>query len=290
MMQGNTSTSGGAARRDSIEAGDFAALFVRQWRWALATFVVVALIATTAPSLVKPQWEAQVTIRLGQVYDALSGAVRPIEPLQDVLERMRVGSFLRDALKGKAAPPGDPTQDQVPPIPRVDTIAPTGLIRIAARGSSAEEARSIAVAMFNHLASVHGELARAARSEAELLAGEYAEGLAGLREVQSNLQKAFSSANRSDAVAGPTALATIASAMERNANETRDLELQKFLLIRRNEYQSAPTEMIGEVSTLKLASVPRGLVVMFGLVMGLAAGSVVALLRDYFVRMRSQLA
>ena len=87
-----------AARLDEVEPNDFLPIFMRQWRWAVATFVVVALIAIVPLSRVKPQWEAQATIRIGRVYDALAGSPRLVESLQDVLERVRIKSFLEDAL------------------------------------------------------------------------------------------------------------------------------------------------------------------------------------------------
>ncbi|WP_426614758.1 hypothetical protein [Bradyrhizobium sp. McL0616] len=279
---------GGAARRDGFAPEELVSVFTRQWRWAVATFAIVALIAITALSSVKPRWEAQATIRIGQVYDVLSGAVRPIEPLQDVLERMRVRSFLRDAVSSKGSPPEDATLGEILATFSVESIPSTGLIRIKARATSADDARHVATALFDRLSFMHEELVREARSGAELLAEQYTQELAGLRETQSNLQKAFSSASRQGADDGPMALATITSAMERNDREMRELERQRFLLLQRNQHQSISTKMIGEVSSLRIASIRRSLVVVFGLVMGLAAGMVVALLRDYFVRTRSQ--
>ncbi|WP_354078409.1 hypothetical protein [Bradyrhizobium sp. S3.5.5] len=276
------------AGRDGFAPAEFVSLLTRQWRWAAVTFVIVAFIAITALSQAKPRWEASATVRIGQVYDALSGAVRPIEPLQDVLERMRVNSFQRDALRSKGASSDDATLDELLGTARVDLIPSTGLIRIKARGSSADEATYIATALFDHLSSMHGELVREARAGAELLAKQYTQELASLSETQSNLEKAFSAASSPGAIDGAVASATIASAMERNAREMRELDRQRFLLLQRNQRQSIFTEMIGQVSSARIASVSRSLVIVFGLVIGLAAGLVVALLRDYFARSRSQ--
>lgn len=277
MADANTSVQmRGAAGPDRVVPGEFLLLFKRQWKWAVATFVIVTLISIGSLSLVKSRWEAQATVRVGQVYDALSGQVRPIEPLQDVLERMREKSFSDDDSRNTA---------------RFEAIPPTGLIRITARASTAEEAARAVTARVDQLTSAHEELARAARSEVELLAEEYASGLTGLREMQSNLQKALSSAARANSPGaddGQSALATILSAMDRNGREMRELERQRFLLIRRSAYQSVPTKMIGRVSSAEVVAASRRLVVLFGIVMGLVAGSMVAVLRDHILRMRSQ--
>ncbi|MCK1466622.1 MULTISPECIES: hypothetical protein [unclassified Bradyrhizobium] len=258
-------------RADRFEPMDHIRLFTRQWRWIAATFVIVSLLTIVPLSRVKPQWEAQATIRIGQVYDALAVASRPIEPLQEVLERMRVTS-----------------QQAGLESTRTESIPGTGLIRITARDSSSEKAIRLVATPVDHLRSVHGELARAARSEADLLAEEYREELAGLREVQASLQKAFSSATGPGANEAQAALAAIAPAMEKNAKEIAEVMRQRFLLIRRNGFQSAPTEMMGEVSSVRIASTSKGLVVFFGTIVGLAAGLIVGLLRDHVVRIRSQ--
>jgi hypothetical protein len=273
---------------DRIMPMELVRLFARQWRWAAVTFVIVAFVTIVPLSRVKPQWEAQATVRIGQVYDALIGARRPIEPIDEILERMRVKSFLEIATKGHGTAPDSSSQDLLLESTKFQPIRPTDLIRITARGSSAEQATRFVRAILDQLRSVHEELARVARSEAELLAEEYSKELAGLREVQLNLEKAFSSATSSGTNDHQSALATIASAMEKNSKEMRDMERQRFLLIRRGGFYSLPTEIIGNVSSVRIASTSRGLVVVFGIVMGLAAGLVVAVLRDYFVGMRSQ--
>ncbi|MET4347005.1 hypothetical protein ABIC08_007778 [Bradyrhizobium sp. RT9b] len=289
MAHENTSVPAkGAARLDGIEPREFLPLFMRQWRWAVATFVIVALIAIVPLSRTEPQWEAQATIRIAQVYDALTSSARLVEPIQDVLERMRVNSFLRDALKGARVSSDADSERPLLGGARFDPVPSTGLIRITARASTADEAVHVVTAIFNQLRFVHGELTRAARKEAELLAEQYTTELGNLREVQSNLQKAFSSASNSGVDDGPAALASIAVAMERNARETREIDRQRFLLVRRDGYQSVPTDMIGGVSTVRIGGASRGLIVVFGIVMGLAAGLGCALLRDYVVRMRSQ--
>lgn len=263
-----------AARGDAIELREFQRLLMRQWRWAVAAFMIVALIAIVPLSRVKPQWEAQATLRIGSVYDALAGAARPIEPLQDALERLRGKSQVAGGSSDAAA--------------RFELGPSTGLIRITVRGTNADEVGHLATAIFDQLRSMHEELARAARSETELLAEEYAKELVALREVQSNLQKAFTSASNPGVNDGAMGLATIALSMERNAKEIREIDRQRFLLVRRDRSQSSPTEMVGGVSSVKIGGPGRGLIVTFGIIMGLAAGLMVALLRDYASRMRAQ--
>lgn len=277
-----------AARPKGTEANDFLQLLVRQWAWAVAAFVIVALTAIVPLSRVKPQWEAQATIRIGVVYDALAGLSRLVEPLQEVQERMRIRSFLQEALK-QSGSSSDAASENVPlPGVRIDPIPSTGLIRITVRAPAADEATHALRAIVDRLKSVHGELTQAVRSEVELLAQQYATELAGLREVRSDLLKALASAGNSGADDRASALASVASVMERNSREIRDMDRQRFLLLRRDKYQSSPTEMIGRISSVRVGGANRGLIIFFGMVMGLAAGLVCALLRDYVVRRRSQ--
>jgi capsular polysaccharide biosynthesis protein len=281
-----------AAQQDSIEPKDFLPLFMRQWRWAVATFLIVAVIAIVSLSRIKPQWEAQGTIRVGQVYDALAGSARLVEPLQDVQERARIKSFLRDALKGVDVASAGLDADLENPLllgVKIDPVPSTGLIRITARALTSDEATRAVRAIFDQLKLMHEELTRTAHSEVDLLSEQYTNELAGLHEVQSNLKKAFSSASNSGADDGSSAVASVASAMERNAREIREIDRQRFLLIRRDKYQSAPTEMIGKVSSVRIGGASRGLIIVFGIVMALAAGLVCALLRDYVGRRQSQL-
>ncbi|MFT4116902.1 hypothetical protein [Bradyrhizobium sp.] len=289
MMDSNASVPDRRpAGRDGFVPEELVSAFVRQGRWVVITFAIVAVMAIAALSLAGPRWEAEVRIRAGQVYDVLSGAARPVEPLHNVLERIRARSFLRDALKSKGISPDGETLETLYEGSSVDLVPATELIRVRARASSPDEARTIVTALFEHLSSMQGELMREARSGADLLAQQYTQELADLRDTQSNLQKAFSSANRPGGEDGAMALATLTSAMERNAREMRELDRQRFLLVQRNQRQSLSTEMIGEVSTVRIMFVRKSLIIAFGLVMGLSAGLVVGLIRDYLVRMRSQ--
>ncbi|WP_448044762.1 hypothetical protein [Bradyrhizobium liaoningense] len=277
-----------AARPEGIKPNEFLQLFVRQWRWAVAAFVIVAGFAIVPLSRINSQWEAQATIHIGLVYDALAGSPRLVESLQEVQERMRLKSFPQEALK-QSGPGSDAASKSVLlPGVRIDPVPSTGLIRIAARAPTADEATHALTVIVNGLKSVHGELTQAARYEVELLAQQYATELASLREVQSNLLKAFSSASNSGADDGSSTVASVASAMERNAREIREIDHQRFLLLRRDKYQSSPTEMIGRISSVRIGGASRGLIIVFGIVMGLAAGLVCALLRDYIARRRSQ--
>ncbi|MCK1667763.1 hypothetical protein [Bradyrhizobium sp. 153] len=272
------------ARSEGVEPNDHLQLFLRQWRWAVATFVIVAVIAIVTLSQIRPQWEAQATIRIGQVYDAFAGSTRLVESLQEVQEWMRVKSFLQEAFEEA----GLGSESALVPGVRIDPVPSTGMIRITARAPVADEATRIVTAIFDRLKSVHGELTRAARSEAELLAQQYANELAGLREVQSNLQKAYSSGSNSGADDRST-LESVASAVERNAKEIREIDHQRFLLLRRDKYQTFPTEMMGKISSSRIGRASLGLIIVFGIVMGLAAGLVCAVLRDYVARKQSQL-
>ncbi|RXH29759.1 hypothetical protein XH99_10890 [Bradyrhizobium nanningense] len=276
------------ARPEGIKPNEILQLFVRQWRWAVAAFVIVAGIAIVPLSRIKPQWEAQATIHIGMVYDALAGSPRLVESLQEVQERMRIKSFPQEALK-QSGPSSDAASESAPLSGvRIDPVPSTGLIRITVRAPAADEATHALTAIVDGLKSVHGELTQAARSEVELLAQQYATELASLRGVQSNLLKAFSSASNSGVEDGSAAVASAASAMERNAREIREIDHQRFLLLRRDKYQSSPTEMIGRISSVRIGGASRGLIIFFGIVMGLAAGLVCALLRDYVSRRRSQ--
>ncbi|WP_407118321.1 hypothetical protein [Bradyrhizobium sp. LMG 9283] len=276
------------ARGEGIELDDFRQLFMRQWRWAAATFVIVAVIAIVPLSWIKPQWEAQATVRIGQVFDAFANSPRLVESLQDVQERMRTNSFLRDALKISEVSPGAATARVSFVSAKIDPVPSTALIRITVRASTADASADAVTAIFEQLKSVHEELARTARSEVGLLAEQYATELAGLREVQSKLEKAFASASNSGADDGSSAMASLAPAIERNARGIWELDRQRFLLVRRDKYQSAPTEMMGRTSSVRIGGASRGLIILFGIVMGLAAGIVFAMLRDYVVRRRSQ--
>ncbi|MHC4046437.1 hypothetical protein [Bradyrhizobium sp. 23AC] len=276
------------ATSEDIKPHDLLQLFVRQWRWAAATVVIVAVIAILPLSRIKPQWEAQATIRIGRVYDAFVGSPRLVGSIQEVQELLRTKSFLQDALK-QSGLGSNPASESAPlPGVKIDSVPSTELIRITVRAPAADEATHALAAIFDRLKSAHGELTQAARSEVESLAQQYATELASLREVQSNLLKTFASAGNSGADDGSSAVASVASAMERNAREIREIERQRFLLLRRAKYQSSPTEMIGKISSVRIGGASLGLIIVFGIVMGLAAGLVCALLRDYVARTRWQ--
>lgn len=275
-------------KRDGIAPKELVLLLARQWRWALATLGIVILIAMAALTQVKPQWQAQATIRVGQVYDALEFSVRPIEPLQDVLVRLQGKSIPSELSEGGGPPPEANASRPVNGSASFDLVPLTSLIHVTARASSAESAKYIATELFKYLASVHEELARAAHSDTELLTGQYTAELSAMREVQSNLRKAFSAASNSNTDDAVRSLATIGSAMERSAEEITKVELQKLLLTRRNVSYSVSTEMLGEVRTTRVVSVPRSLAISFSLIMGVAAGLMVALLRDYAIKKRVQ--
>ncbi|MGX4770622.1 hypothetical protein ACWAUC_12600 [Bradyrhizobium guangdongense] len=285
----DASVPANAVSERGIKPNDSLQLLARQWRWAVATFLIVAVMAIVPLSRIKPQWEAQATLHVGVVYDALAGSPRLVESLQELQERIRINSFLQEALKQSA--PGSDTASESVPLPgvRTDPVPSTGLLRITVRAPARDQATHALTAIIERLKSAHGELTQAARAEVELLAQQYATELARLRDVQSNLLKVFLSAGNSAADDASSARESVASAMERNSRQIGEIDRQRFLLLRHDKYQSSPTEIIGQISSVRIGGASRGLIIMFGIIMGLAAGLVCALLRDYVARRGSQL-
>lgn len=275
----------GAGKVDKIGWMDMVRLFERQWRWAAVTFVIVAVSATGLLSLIKRQWEAQATVRIGQVYDVLVGAGQPVEPFQEVLDRLRAGSFIEAALKDADLTSDVSSRELLLRSLKLDPVASTGLFRITVRGNSSEQATLYLQAIIDHLSVIHGNLAHLTRSATERLEAEYTKELDDLREGHSNLERALSSTAASGAT-DATAIALIEWALNENFGKKRDVEQKKLLLIRQDKTQSYPTSIVGNIPSAATAFPSRGLVLIFGIVLGLGSGVLVAMLRDFFSRQR----
>jgi hypothetical protein len=137
-------------------------LVLRKW-WVLITTFLAMVAAVVAVILIKPQWEATATIRIG-VVGQVGQSGKIIEPIARVVARMQLRPF-EDAVLANLAPS---ERNKSETALYRDSIEVNGLpdpdlIEIKVRGYSRESAERYTEATVNHLSKLHEEMAASTR-------------------------------------------------------------------------------------------------------------------------------
>jgi uncharacterized protein involved in exopolysaccharide biosynthesis len=167
-------------QRDEIYLIDMWRILRREWRWFLAVLVVVLAAVFAFLRVAKPQWQADAWIQIGQVGAAPAGQDPRAEPLQRVLERLKLIPFQNQTLQsigiGERTPEGRLYRHsfKLEPLPYAGP-----LIKLSVRAHSPELAKKLAEATVDQLKTIH--------HDAEAMQLNFAR--ARLTEVQADLQQ-----------------------------------------------------------------------------------------------------
>lgn len=147
-------------QRDDIYLIDMWRLLRREWPWFLAVFAAT-LLATSAFMLgVKPQWQADAWIRIGQIGTAPAGQDPKIEPLQRVLERLQFIPFQQQVMQSIGIAPDAPDAKLYHKSLKLDPMAYAGpLVKLSVRAHSPRQARQWAEATVAQLQAIHRDIA-----------------------------------------------------------------------------------------------------------------------------------
>ncbi|MCC4604325.1 Wzz/FepE/Etk N-terminal domain-containing protein [Xanthomonas campestris] len=144
-------------QHDEIYLIDLWRILRREWRWALAAFVVVVALSLVFLRVAKPQWEATAWIQVGEIGPTPAGRDPKVEPFQRVIDRMKTRLF-QDAVLQRA---GVPLKSRAAQLYR-SSLKPdpdpyANLIGITIRADSPQQARSLAMATVDTLKNLHGD-------------------------------------------------------------------------------------------------------------------------------------
>lgn len=167
-------------QRDEIYLIDMWRILQREWRWFLAVLIVVLAAVFAFLRVATPQWQADAWIQIGQVGAAPTGQDPRAEPLQRVLERLKLIPFQNQVLQSIGI--GERTSEgrlyrhsvKLEPLPYAGP-----LIKLSVRAHSPELAKKLAEATVDQLKTIH--------HDAESMQLNFAR--ARLAEVQADLQQ-----------------------------------------------------------------------------------------------------
>jgi uncharacterized protein involved in exopolysaccharide biosynthesis len=168
-------------QRDEIYLIDMWRILQREWRWFLAVLIVVLVAVFAFLRVATPQWQADAWIQIGQVGAAPTGQDPRAEPLQRVLERLKLIPFQNQVLQSIGI--GERTSEgrlyrhsvKLEPLPYAGP-----LIKLSVRAHSPELAKKLAEATVDQLKTIH--------HDAESMQLNFAR--ARLAQVQADLQQA----------------------------------------------------------------------------------------------------
>lgn len=173
--------------RDEIYLIDVWQILAREWRWFVSLLVIVLAATFAFMQVVKPQWQANAWIQIGQVGAAPTGQDPKAEPLQRVLERLQLVPFQNETLQNAGIAPDTPEAGLYRRSLKVEPLPYAGpLIKLSVRAHSPQQARALAEATVAQLQTVHRGMEAAPLSFAR----------ARLDEVQADLRSAMAERDR----------------------------------------------------------------------------------------------
>lgn len=167
-------------QRDEIYLIDTWRILQREWRWFVAVLIVVLAVTFVFLRVTKPQWQADAWIQIGQVGAAPAGQDPKAEPLQRVLERMKLIPFQNETLESIGIGSRTPEAGLYRHSLKLEPLPYAGpLIKLSVRAHSPEMARKLAETTVERLKVIH--------RSAEATELNFAQ--ARLAEVQADLQQ-----------------------------------------------------------------------------------------------------
>jgi len=202
-------------QRDEIYVIDMWRILRREWRWFLAVLIVVLAAVFVFLRVTKPQWQADAWIQIGQVGAAPAGQDPKAEPLQRVLERLKLIPFQNQTLQsvgiGERTPEGRLYRHslKLEPLPYAGP-----LIKLSVRAHSPELARKLAEATVDQLKIIH--------HDAEAMQLNFAR--ARLAQVQADLQQVTAERDHLQQVATQTKDGFAGLLLTSKSDEIRSLQ------------------------------------------------------------------
>jgi len=260
-------------QRDEIYLIDMWRILRREWRWFMAVLIVVLAAVFVFMRVAKPQWQADAWIQIGQVGAAPTGQDPKAEPLQRVLERMKLIPFQNETLASIGIGPRTPEGQLYRHSLKLEPLPYAGpLIKLSVRAHSPELARKLAEATVDELKTIH--------HDAEATTLNFAR--ARLAQVQTDLQQVTAERDHLQQVATQTKDSFAGLLLTSKSDEIRDLQQTRSdLEARMSSTYTYDTSLMWPVYVPENAAFPNpALTWGAGGVLGLFLGTLAAVWRN----------
>lgn len=260
-------------QRDEIYLIDMWRILRREWRWFMAVLIVVLAAVFVFMRVAKPQWQADAWIQIGQVAAAPTGQDPKAEPLQRVLERMKLIPFQNETLASIGIGPRTPEGQLYRHSLKLEPLPYAGpLIKLSVRAHSPELARKLAEATVDELKTIH--------HDAEATTLNFAR--ARLAQVQTDLQQVTAERDHLQQVATQTKDGFAGLLLTSNSDEIRTLQQARSdLEARLSSTYTYDTSLMWPVYVPENAAFPNpALTSGAGGVLGLFLGTLAAVWRN----------
>lgn len=260
-------------QRDEIYLIDMWRILRREWRWFMAVLIVVLAAVFVFMRVAKPQWQADAWIQIGQVAAAPTGQDPKAEPLQRVLERMKLIPFQNETLASIGIGPRTPEGQLYRHSLKLEPLPYAGpLIKLSVRAHSPELARKLAEATVDELKTIH--------HDAEATTLNFAR--ARLAQVQTDLQQVTAERDHLQQVATQTKDSFAGLLLTSKSDEIRDLQQTRSdLEARLSSTYTYDTSLMWPVYVPENAAFPNpALTWGAGGVLGLFLGTLAAVWRN----------
>jgi len=260
-------------QRDEIYLIDMWRILRREWRWFMAVLIVVLAAVFVFMRVAKPQWQADAWIQIGQVGAAPTGQDPKAEPLQRVLERMKLIPFQNETLASIGIGPRTPEGQLYRHSLKLEPLPYAGpLIKLSVRAHSPELARKLAEATVDELKTIH--------HDAEATTLNFAR--ARLAQVQTDLQQVTAERDHLQQVATQTKDSFAGLLLTSKSDEIRDLQQTRSdLEARLSSTYTYDTSLMWPVYVPENAAFPNpALTWGAGGVLGLFLGTLAAVWRN----------
>ena len=266
--------------RDEIYLRDVWRILLREWRWFAAVFVLTLLCTFAATHLLKPQWEANAWIQIGQVGVVPEGQDPKVEPLQRVLERLKLVPFENEVLKSAGFSPDAPQSRLYRDSLKLEPMPYAGpLIRLSVRADSPQLARRLAEATVARLDAIHLQAEAGPLADARVRLAQVRNDLRDALAERDRLLQSARKATRQDAAAN---VALESMLLQGKQQEIRNLQqTRNDLLARLGPAYTYETSLMWPVYVPARPAFPNyALIWLIGVAVGISLGAFVAAARN----------
>lgn len=277
--------------KDEIYLLDIWTIFVREWRWFMAALVFSLLVTFALARLIANQWKATAWIRIAQVGVVPTGEDPKVEPLQRVIERLKLESFENEVMKSAGFSPDARESKLYRATLEPEPMLYAGsLVRLKLRARSPQLARRLAEATVAQLSAVHRRLEAQPLAQARQRLAQVQDDLRETLAERDSLMKSAESRSakpNGDSVSNATLDSVLLNGKQQ---EIRNLQVTlNDLTSRLSPTYTYGTSLVWPVYLPKKPAFPnRALMWVIGVVVGIGLGAFAATARNALRRRSRQ--
>lgn len=244
---------------DEIYLLDMGRILWREWKWLAAVWLAVLVVTFAATHVLRPQWQADAWVQVGELGVAPSNRDPKLEPFQRVLKRIDTRMFQDQVVASLKLGPDAPAAALYHRSLRLDPQPYANLIHFTVRGYSRAQAQQMAAATVAQLQRLHRGFGTVSLQLAQQHLRQVGQALDHARADRRALLKDRPATVSADAGHGTVDKLLVDMQVAQKDTAIRDLQAQQYdLKTRLDTRYTYPTSMPWPIYVPKSRAYPNG--------------------------------